>query len=141
MLVSSSTMAMRMRMRRSRDVASLQPFPHNQDNVAIVRYNAWCTTAARSYLVYTLDIESTYANKMIDTSRSVAGEIIARLMCHEVEPSASAQSLASANDEVRPGDSMPKRCTSRGTPCSLGPSSMKSFAASSGPCTFGRTPA
>ena len=41
---------------------------------------------------------------------------------------------------VRPGDSIPNRLTSPGTPCRSGPSRRKSGAGSCGPWIFGRTP-
>ncbi len=48
---------------------------------------------------------------------------------------------AIASDAVSPGDSMPNRFTSPGTPCSAGPWIRKSRAGSPGPAIFGRMPA
>ena len=47
---------------------------------------------------------------------------------------------AIASDEVRPGDSIPNRLTSRGMPCSAGPSIRKSAAGSPLPVSLGRMP-
>lgn len=55
-------------------------------------------------------------------------------------PSACATRSASARQLVSPGDSMPNRLTSPGTPCVAGSLMMKSAAGSVGPVIFGRTP-
>src|SRR5205823_819147 len=57
------------------------------------------------------------------------------------EFSSPATCAAMASDAVRPGDSIPNRFTSPGTPCSRGPSIRKSRAGSSGDSwIFGRIP-
>src|SRR5690606_4468886 len=55
-------------------------------------------------------------------------------------PSAARTSRPMARLAVRPGDSMPNRFTSPGTPCVAGPAMMKSAAGSPGPTIFGRMP-
>ena len=60
-----------------------------------------------------------------------------RLILYRICPTTSA---AIDSAEVRPGDSIPNRCTSRGTPCASGPSIKKSAAASPLPVSLGRMP-
>ena len=67
-------------------------------------------------------------------SRDILDAVIERLEW------AGTVDFAIASDEVSPGDSIPYRFINPATPCSAGPCSTKSRAASPGACNLGRTP-